>query len=114
MSKEALEKFKKPRSGRYIPNGIARELIDQIVEEDVTSEFAYGFATALSFMTCPEDMPMHGKGLHEYIENYKGFMEEEGASAIPPEMLSDARRVIEQLKRHGVGVVDVVLVRKEG
>lgn len=103
-----LEKMKAPVSGEYIPTKHAAVIYGEVLEGGMTQDFVDGCLFALGFLTCPAEEKMHGTTVSEFLENYNRNRE---LADVPPEVLSAAQEVIEQLKAAGIHVVEATIVR---
>lgn len=114
------KKMKENRSGYYIPEEFALEALEVANKhkDKLPYGFVDGFACALSYLTCQEDMDMHGKTPEEYIRNaIRGFRMLNLNTVLKlnevetiEQARSKAREVIDNLKASGVNVVDSYIV----
>lgn len=103
-----LEKMKAAVSGEYIPVKRAAEVYGAVLEAGMPQDFVDGCLFALGFLTCPAKEAMHGAAPDEFLENY---LRNKAADEVPPEVLSAAQELIEQLKANGIHVVECQIVR---
>lgn len=103
-----LEKMKAPVAGEYIPTKHAAVIYGEVLEAGMPQDFVDGCLFALGFLTCPAKKDMHGTTASEFLENYLHNLNSE---KVPPEVLSAAQAVIEQLKAAGIHAVEATIVR---
>lgn len=103
--KDKTAKMKACAAGVNIPAERAREIVEALIDSDAPDEFVAGAAFAGTFLSCPKDDPRFGMGPAEFYD-YGPIMEEP-----PAEIVSAAMEVIEQLKAHGVKVVEAYIVK---
>lgn len=118
------KKMKENRSGYYIPEEFALEALEVANKHKgkLPSGFIAGFACALSYLSCQEDMDMHGKTPEEYIRNairgYRTLSLDTVLKLDEVETIeqarSKAREVIDNLKANGVNVVDAYIMEVNG
>ena len=106
-----MKKMKENKAGNYIPRKIANEIIDVILKrDDVDDSFVDGAATVLAYLTCPEDKPMNGAEIGKFVDNALYRLDRCDDMA---NVMSQAQKVIDELKAAGINVVEAFIM-KEG